>query len=164
MAWSTLLAGELPDADKLLTLFTEVRQLAAYKTADETINNSAVLQDDNELFVAVGASKIYLLNLDIVQSSGTSPDFKFTFTLPSGGSGYLNVFAHAETNVVTTLVGLPTDTFALAGVAANASVKVTGYITTSAAGTVQLQWAQNGNVVSDTIVRKGGTLVLRQIL
>lgn len=165
MALTTIpAAGDQLRAAVLSSLITEVRALEAHKTADETVNNSATFQNDNELVVPVAANSIYLVELDAVQSSGTAPDFKFTFTLPSGATGYLNVFAHAESNVVTSLVGLPTATFALAGVGANARFMARGYIITSTtAGNAQLQWAQNGAAVSDTIVRQGGTLVLRKI-
>lgn len=158
------LAGELPDAAKWAALFAEVRPVVGYKTVTETVNNSVVLQNDDHLFGAVVANAVYFVELDLVFNSGTTPGFKFTFTLPAGAAGNLLGFVHNTGNAIFTFSGVPTLTFSLAGLGADAYLHMSGYITTAATpGTVQLQWAQFTANASNTTVLLGSKLLLTRV-
>lgn len=148
----------------LSALITEVRPVAAYKSIDETVNNSATLQNDDELLVALEASVRYDIFLQLSQNSGATPGFKFSFTTPTGatwGSGWYSSgssAANEQMGVTTTgAVG------GITGAAANSILTFRSPLTTTNAGTLQLQWAQNTTNLSDTIVRSGGILVARRV-
>lgn len=161
---ATPLAAELPDAAKWAALFAEVRPPAGFKTTTETVNNNATLQNDDELFAAMAANAVYLVDLDLVFNSGATPGFKFTFALPAGAGGNLVGFAHNTGNAFFTFNGTPTTVYSLAGIGANAYVHLDGYITTAATpGNAQLQWAQFTANVSNTTVLLGSTLKLTRV-
>lgn len=130
------------------------------KSADETVTSSTTLQDDNELAIAVRADAAYRVELHLVYSSGTTPDFKFGWSYPSGATmavgayetfgGTFNGFAQVETDTP------PAD-----GLAANEPLWLTGALfTSSTAGTLTFRWAQNTSDPGNTIVRKGSYLAL----
>ncbi len=54
------------------------------KTANQTVNNSAVLQNDNELLFTIGANETWVFNIDFSAISQTTPDIKFAMTAPGG--------------------------------------------------------------------------------
>ncbi len=61
------------------------------KTADETVTNSAILQDDNELKFNVGANQTWLIDYTlIVTGIDTIADIKFHMTNPGGATAYWN--------------------------------------------------------------------------
>lgn len=164
MALTTIPAAGAPLRGAILSaLITEVRPLAAYKTGDETLNADATLQNDNELFVSVEANAVYLIEMDFVYSSGATPDIKTTFTGPTGMSGSLTAWTTAAATTVSVSLS-PTSTLVFDGTGANAWARLTGYITTSStAGTLQFQWAQNVSNASNTIVRQGSYLNLTRV-
>ena len=137
-------------------------RVIAIKAADETVNNSTVLQNDDELTLAVEANTLYLLNIILVTNSGATPDFKFKITLPAGATMYGRVedpspgvgfspqqFTEATASVAFAGTGSAYVTFIKAGV-----------IIAGTAGNVTLQWAQNTAEVSDTKVLTGSSFVL----
>lgn len=169
MAWSTLLAGELPDASKWLTLFTEVRPLYARKTADETVNNSATLQNDDHLFVTVTANVVYLLTGRLAFNGNATADVKIGWTFPSGltmrytGTG----FSAAGTFINPALIQTDTPGFgagALSGTTDDAVVLNGLVIVGGTGGTLQMQWAQNTANASNTIMRANSFISLDPLL
>lgn len=147
------------------TAITEIRPLFARKTSDETVNNSTTLQDDNELFVSVAANQVYKLHLMVGYSSGTTPDFKINFSLPSGATMPRSSFITGGTGAAVqhgTFTGA--SVVGIDGQGSDASLQIWGTVVMgSTAGTVTLQWAQNTLNASDTIVRSGSTLELRLV-
>jgi hypothetical protein len=130
----------------------------ARKSADETVNNSATLQNDDHLFSSVVASTHYWLSMRLIMNSGTTPDFKMLFTFPAG----LTMVLH---NVEPTpVVSVPYDqtvVAAMSGTAADIVIQVEGLvIVSSTAGTLQMQWAQNTANASNTILRTNSTMRL----
>lgn len=155
-------AGQILTATALNTL----APLVARKTADETVNNSAVLQNDNELVLAVEANTSYIVWCHLVQQSGTTPDFKFEFTFPTGATraGW-NAFGGNTANWQATLANANGGSSGINGTGANSSVDVYGLLVVgSTAGNLQLVWAQNTANASDTIVRAGSFLHLTRVI
>ena len=128
-----------------------------YKGADEIVNNSITLQNDNDLVFAIAANATWLFWGIFIMRSGTVPDFKFTFTAPAGASGSWHCLALDDLalnqigdskpfgTAVTDVAGqsLASDVIiSFGGVAVNGGT----------AGDIQLQWAQNVADVSDTKV------------
>ena len=57
------------------------------KTADETVSNSTVLQNDDHLVLSVGASDVWDILMVLRINSSAVADFKWVFTVPASGVG-----------------------------------------------------------------------------
>lgn len=136
-----------------------------YKTSAEIVNNSTVMQDDNDLFVSVAANAYYEGELHIMYTSAIAAGFKVGFTAPAGAS------MEASSFLVTTGATLAfNNTNALGTVASIASDGTEApYLnkfvlkTAATAGVLQFQWAQNDANVSNTSVNIGSYLRLKRI-
>jgi hypothetical protein len=130
------------------------------KTADETVNNSATLQNDDVLLAAVAANQVYEFELQFHYNSGTTPDIKFGWTFPSGLTMVYDIYSVGGGSFLgygQTQATVP----ALDGLGSPIGGLAKGIIAgTYAAGTLQLQWAQNTANASNTIVLAGSYLKL----
>jgi len=132
------------------------------KSADETVNNSATLQDDDELLFTPAINKNYGFLLVLLVESSTTPDIKVAFTLPTGADGDWNAQkiwrtdTNVSTNNIETAVSMPTS-----GATTTTIHPIAGrIIMSSTAGSAQLQWAQNTANATDTKVLEGSYLVV----
>lgn len=130
------------------------------KTADETVNNSAALQNDDHLSFAVLANKVYTLRvrLIITNTSGTTGTIKFAFTVPAGAVVQFSEEGGGNPKLWTAVTtGAPFSQTALtpAGVYLN---YVAHIIVAGTAGTAQFQWAQNAAAVYDLVMKQGTTI------
>lgn len=158
------IAGEIPDAEKWAALFGEVRAVAAYKTADEIVNNTAVLQNDDHIVVTVEANATYLYDLFLQYTSGTTPDFKFVWSAPAGAA-LLWGGAYYDTSGALVQAGGFTlaTTGAIGGTGGLVTGRFTGVLTTVSAGSFQLTWAQNAATASNTTLHAGSYVKLLRI-
>ena len=135
------------------------------KTADETVNNSIALQNDDELEFAVAANEVWLVIFYIIFNSAADADFKQGYTVPGGGNGrgFYNAidvndaFGGGEFSVGQTV-----------NVGGTAADVMRAYIQTiiyngGMAGVIHYQWAQATQRVSDTIVRENSCLIAIRI-
>lgn len=133
--------------------------ISVYKSADETINNSSTLQNDDDLVFALGANEKWSFKVTLFFTSGATPDIKFKFTVPSGAEmkymAVIGSFAVACTESTTVINS------------GGSSMRVEileGIVTTSStAGNIQLQWAQNTQDLSDTVVKAGSFIFANKI-
>jgi len=143
-------------------LISTAAAMVKCKTADEIVNNSSVLQDDNHLFFACAANTTYALELIMYIDAKASSDFKFAFSVPAGATIISKSFPGAlNTAVADATIEDPTTIAAplvlllrynlILSVGANA-------------GTCQLQWAQNNAAVEDTTMKIGSTLSYKEIV
>lgn len=142
--------------------------LRASKTANETVNNSNVLQNDDHLKVALEANKAYSFELKIWLSSGATPDFKYTFTMPSGGDA-----SWGDSGVIgATAVGAAMSYYSVtapsvvvvAGTGDPKMLFISGIATNGAnAGDLQFKWAQNTAHASDTIVYANSLMIATKV-
>ena len=125
-----------------------------YKAADETVNNSTVLQNDNDLLLSVGANEKWLIKMILRITSSAVADFKFLFTVPAAGAikGYRSGEVGMLTGVNNPIAPLDlTASSVLECGAADRWCEVVGIYSGGAnAGTLQLQWAQSTAEVSNT--------------
>lgn len=158
-------AGSKLRASTLSALITEVRPVAARKTANETVNNSATLQNDDHLVVAVAANATYDFTMVLHYTSGTTPDLKIGWTVPSGTTmAWTAAYYDPSLSLGMTSNLTQTTVLALGGSTFNQSTYIHGVIiTSSTAGNVQLQWAQNSATGSDTIIYAGSYIDLRRL-
>ncbi len=128
------------------------------KASDESHSSSTTLQDDNDLTLAIPANQTWEIVGDLIASSGsTTPNLKMGFTVPSGAT--FRIWASGvQENSTTSYENL---TFNSSGTGKKMTIGSTsnatlvhyhGWITTSStAGNITFQWAQNtsnGNAVT----------------
>jgi hypothetical protein len=174
VAWTTFpSAGAKLRASVLQSLIEEIRPNGARKTANETVNNSNTVQNDDELFVSVAASMLYVATGHLIYTSGTTPDFRWTWSLPAGATHSTNTRVFSRSLSAPSMM-VDTRTFTSGNngadglgttVATQAQIiEFAGIIQTSAtAGTARIQWAQNTQNLSDTILYAGSWIELRRI-
>lgn len=136
------------------------------KSANETVNGSAALQDDNHLLFAIGASEVWEFEAVLWYSSGTTPDLKVAFTVPASAEIYVGWGGStSEADAALgggVIVGSGTARGLQGGGASatpNRVATAKGLVVNSTnAGNVQMQWAQNTSNGSDTIIFANSTL------
>ncbi len=133
------------------------------KTADENVTNSTTLQNDDHLFVAMAANDVWEFEAVVYfTSTSNTPDFKATFTVPTGAT----IRWYAEFR--------ETDGGTATGALINASATTTAYdmtgnqsavmrargvvINGANAGNLQMQWAQNASSGTAMTVQSGSFL------
>lgn len=155
-------AGSKLRGSVLNSLITEVRGVYARKTADETVNNSNTLQNDDHLFVAVAANAVYDWKLVLHYNSGTTPDLKIGWTVPTSTTMVWGGVIIDTSGAITVAAALTQSSVqAIGGTGSNAFQVFTGTVVTSTtAGTLQMQWAQNTTNLSDSKILAGSELTL----
>ena len=136
------------------------------KTADETVNNSTTLQNDDELLFAVAANEVWEFELLALINSSAVADIKFQFTGPSGSSIYqFNVGENAATTDFISAVepGGPVSDVRGQGLAMINAILRGIIVNGATAGNLQVQWAQNTAEVSDTKVLTNSILIGHKI-
>ncbi len=136
------------------------------KTADETVNNSTTLQNDDHLLLAMAANEVWLFFFWLTYNSASPPDIKFAITVPSGGTLEVapvdDIGQLTNTTPITPVVAA--GSFALAGAASDRVCLVWAlYKGGSNAGNVQLQFAQNSAQALDTTLKANSCLVATKI-
>ena len=118
------------------------------KTVDEIVNNSNVLQDDDELKLAVGANEVWFFLLLLLINSSVAADIKIGFSVPSGctllwtSSVTIERYYNEESTLM--LSGYATDSI---------SRFIPGFIMNgSTTGNLQLRWAQGIQEASNSKV------------
>ena len=138
-------------------------RVTVYKTADETINNSSTLQNDDHLLFAIAANEEWVFDIQLFWDSDATADFKVALTVPSGATmqfGMPNAFIDSE-GVAKKGPSTTASGGALAlinGDAYNCNSFCGWVLNGATAGNVQFQWAQSTATAVDTIVRKGSFL------
>lgn len=141
--------------------------LTAYKTANETITNTT-LQNDDHLFIAAGASEIWGFTAHLHASSASAtPDLKVYAYGPAGStirrvggiglslsvSGSIETSARAQSHTTGTIAfGVPASATSAGFGIFTATVEVAG-----TAGNVGLQFAQSTTDGSNGITLHQGT-------
>lgn len=126
------------------------------KPADESVNNSTVLQNDDHLLTAIAANEIMAFDCTIFFNATTAADFKFTFAGPAGIVGEWGIAFKslpAGTFDDPPGVGFGT-TISTRGVGAHLTLRPSGLARNAGtAGNLTFQWAQNTAEVGDTTVQ-----------
>jgi len=141
----------------------DARLVTRRKSADQVVNNSIVLQDDNDLFFSVPANSVWLFEARLKCSSATTtPDLNVQFTVPVGGA--VECYADIEVGLSTNIrrgVAPINGSVAFQRDLINAMevIRFWGqYIGAAAGGTFQLQWCQKVATAEDTKVLTNSTL------
>lgn len=155
-------AGSEPTAGGWQTLLP----VFARKTSDQTIISNATFQNDNALFVPVAANAVYDCHLHFIFNSGATPALKTQFTGPVGATMSSWTF-FLPNGSSQSIQGVASAAAGVSGITCTGSDQPGDYwgllITGANAGTFQLQWAQNTSTGTNTILRAGSFLSMRQV-
>lgn len=142
------------------------------KTADEIVNNSAVLQNDDHLFFAVAANEVWAVQLvvHLLQGASATAYFKYAFTVPNGASIAYGGYYNPASIVNQALIGRGTATAGVAipdyDVPAGAVKIIPIWVIIAngaTAGNVQFQWAQATAVAIPTTVKTNSCLIAHKL-
>ena len=160
-----LLKGAGPDADPteidVPTGVTIVR-----KTANQTVNNSTTLVNDDHLLLALAANEVWYVKLILLQTSSATADIKYQFTVPTDGALYgMTTYCNASDTWTSGYTVAASILSISGGMAAIPNRLVTEFIVKNGAnaGNLQLQWAQNTADASDTIVKANSSLICHKL-
>lgn len=143
------------------------------KTADETVNNSTTLQNDDHLLFSIAANEVvhgYIACFYV--STGATPDLKFAFSAPSGATGQLSrIGAPATTtdlsdgNIAVDMNNASITTALIIGTTATQGIAMVFFTirNSTTAGTVNFQWAQNTATAENTIMRTDSYLLIFRV-
>lgn len=133
-------------------------------TADTTRNNSTTLLNVTGMSVSLAASGTYLVDGALAYTTGATPDIKFAFSTTGSPAGWWSLMpvTAGSTGTIGDIVAFRDTSFTAAQSAGgsdtlsgNCTCMPKAYVVTTAAATMQLQFAQNTANASDTIVRVG---------
>lgn len=172
----SLPAGHTTTAADLTALMAGITQaygIGAVKTADETVTSNTTLQNDDELAVALATATTYRLESRLYVFGAAAGDIKVALAFPANttvqafgghsivtGAVTVATSADVEARAVVTQTASPTTALSF-GVPDTNGIVVTlsaTVVTTSTAGTLNLQWAQNSSSGTGTIVKIGSWL------
>src|SRR5690606_489824 len=106
----------------------------------------------------IAADESWVFRFTLQAQSGTTPDFRFGVSAPTGATCKVGVI-DPEGAVSNANVGCGAQITAIPGNATNDVYEVVGSVDNgSNAGNVTLRWAQNVSSTQQTIVRAGSTL------
>lgn len=153
------------DGSNHISLYRHGMYAIVRKTADETISNSTVLQNDDQLLVALPAAGLFMFEMDGLYSSSTVADFKMAYAIPAGATIRWSTvgLATGATSISgdATFDSSTTGSTAVGGAGVSSLVlfRTFGEITMGGtAGNMQFQWAQNTGEVSNTTMRTSSRL------
>jgi hypothetical protein len=146
------------------------------KTADETVSNSAVVQNDDHLLFPIAANEAWYVEAFLLaQGASATADFKWGWSGPASATANWSLAALADATVggyVQRTVGLTSSsalaigsTASTAGLSGTTTVKLEGIFTAAGtAGNINLQWAQDTATVENNKVLLGSFLKIRRVV
>jgi len=154
-----------------------LQQAHVIKSVDESVTSSIVMQDDNELFLALLANTQYWFECFIFYGANATADIRIDFTVPAGttydfthsglrlghstADGIDNVARSRFTEGSTfgTIGGINATTNAEIGV-----IPVEGRISTAGtAGNIRLQFCQDTSNATSTVVKANSVMIIQRL-
>ena len=142
-----------------------------FKTADESVNNSIALQNDDHLFLAMTANekweaKIVLYLVDNF-TSGDSANFKFAITVPSGAAIQYRTVALTTASAIAQFTAFASGgAISVQALASVSSIYAIHALVQNGgtAGNLQFQWAQATANTYNTTLKAGSCLVAHELI
>lgn len=139
----------LDDADAATARATLGVRLNAYKTADESVTNSATIQDDDHLSLTLTAGRWRIQGL-IIADGSTAGDIKmqmdYSGTVTAGywtGYGATTASSGASTIQHLAVAFGTSQPYGCQGAGTKTTYPIFGTINVSTGGTLKFRWAQN---------------------
>ncbi len=127
------------------------------KEVDQSLFDSEVLQDDDEIFFTCDANTAYAITMTIIADINPSNDFKSIWIVPSGTT-ILTTDLDMVPDNFRDMVSWTTDFVSNGDSSATQLMRQRAVVNVAGtAGTCQFQWAMNDNFGTNTIVVKNGT-------
>jgi hypothetical protein len=142
---STLAALSTIIAPSMKSRITQVIR----KGANEIVNNSSTLQDDDDFVFRIDTTGEWEIELVLRIVSGATPGFKYAFTLPALAAIRL---VPADGSIGSEVDVTAAQTLTTDGTSQHIHLRF-WLVSGGTAGNVQFQWAQNVADASDTTVR-----------
>jgi len=133
---------------------------AIVKKVDESVSNTNTLQDDDELVVALSANKTYCGFIIIYLVSGSIPDYRFSFTLPTGATGEKMAVGGLWRNSVQATQDITNAEAEATNGLLQTFAQYFRIIMGSTAGDVNYQFSQQTIDGGATITKQGATLII----
>lgn len=144
--------------------------LTAVKTADESVNNSVALQDDDHLFVSVVAGGTYRFDLILFGTQVSAvPGLQLTMAGTAAATSIkYEVIVHDDTSglfaAYARSAALGTAVAAATMGANDFYAEIHGTIVVSTAGTLRLQFAQNTASANNTTLQQHSSMTVKRII
>jgi hypothetical protein len=141
------------------------------KSADESLNTSVTLQNDDELLFAIGATETWTFEFVLFVVGITTNDFRVAVVGPAGSTGWYTAVRNVTGDPSSGNLGINASAnYATpAGFISQTAVGVTGMVlvkglirTTGTSGTVNLQWAQGTSSGTDVTVEEDSYMEARR--
>jgi hypothetical protein len=147
---------------------TWLAPLAGVKSADQIITSHTTLVSDADMRFAVAVNSIYEFHVHLRYASPTGGDWKSSFSVPAGANAKFSAVGNNLSGGVrdVTLEWLDTDSVTSQGKGAGTLMlaEFFGFITTtSTAGNLIFQWAQNTSSAGNTTLFQNSYLTGRRI-
>ena len=117
------------------------------KTADESVTNSSILQDDDFFIFTLAANRTYTISALINASCSNVGGIDVKFVAPAGSSEFMYSFVNKSGSDEITYITSPITTYQIASstvIAGTNVIVISGTVTTAGTGgTFKMQWAQN---------------------
>lgn len=145
------------------------------KTADETVNASTALQNDDHLVVAVAANAVYRIELMLLTSAGsTNEDWKFDWTMPAGATLRWGAASGAEAAVAPwgavasgsaeQAIMTESSVMSIGGANVAGGTLILGILAVAGtAGNLQFRWAQNTSAAVDNKLLTNSLLIADRV-
>jgi hypothetical protein len=135
------------------------------KTADEIVNNSITLQNDDHLFLAMAANEVWFIDLILYYvSATTTPDIVVRAALPTAAIGSQLAWGYSSSDAAYILTA-GTGTDAVFGTSSTKRIaRITYLIINGAnAGNFQIQWRQGTATAEDTTVLTNSFIIAHKL-
>jgi hypothetical protein len=164
----------LTDLEVRLSNYADGLQAFARKSADEQVTNSAVLQDDDDLWVPVEEAALYVVDGLLAYNSPSAADLQVTWSMPAGSTFRGALFGVAPNATGSSFAGnffspplvpssFPADAVQIGGTGGELIAILKGFLNVGATpGEFRLRWAQLTANASPTTVREGSFMQLRR--
>lgn len=139
----------------------------AYKTVEQSLSSSDVLQNDNELYVALEANAVYFFEIEVFADVGSGAGVRVAL---DGGlsvnilKGNVTIFSDTALVEVGRITALNTAVVHGPGGAGDHQIKIRGTINTTSAGNFTFAWAQGSSTANPVIIQAGSVIMATRIL
>ncbi|MBI4010091.1 MAG: hypothetical protein HY361_02775 [Candidatus Aenigmarchaeota archaeon] len=136
------------------------------KSINESVVNSATLQDDDELKFSVGANEVWTFDMYLLFNASFTPSIKWQFTVPSGTALEGTWFGTNAPGSVSNAVWFFNNNQEqnTQGQTNDVLLKIYGVVVAGGtAGNIQFQWAQNTATTRGTAVLQNSAIIATRI-
>lgn len=162
-------AGQLLTA-AMLQKATPITNLVTVDQSVSSANTGTTFVNATNVSASLDANADYEGMLKLYYNSGTTGDFKYTWTVPSGSSSIMSILgpdltaAASNLTIMADIAGnTMTATYTAGGTGSTKIAYISFGIQTASAGTLQFQFAQNTSDATNTTVKAGTRLLINRV-